>query len=112
MNWLESFHGLAKTQQLDEVRRLSRLAMREQGRLAELNVGATKRHAHERLTAIRFVHAPLPEEGVYPADFSHSEIIGLPSGDAPEAALIGDMMAECVSAAHPAVGSGVGPPGA
>ena len=104
-NWLECLAGLAKAQQLNEVRRLSRIEMRPSGRLAELNVGATKLHVREQLPSLRFVHAPLPKEGPYEADPSHSEIVGLPSRDSLEAALIGDMIAECVSAVHPAIAS-------
>lgn len=103
VNWLEHFRGLPTDRQLDEVRRLSRIDMRANERLAELNVGAVKHHVHERLPSIRFVHNPLPQEDAHPADPSHSEIVGLPPGESLEAALIGDMIAECVSAVHPAV---------
>ena len=44
VNWLEWFGNFTKAQQLNEVRRLSRLEMRKSGCLAELNVGATKQH--------------------------------------------------------------------
>lgn len=47
INWQECFEGMPKAAQLDEVRRLSRLRMRRNGRLAELNVGATKAHLDE-----------------------------------------------------------------
>ena len=77
--------------------------MRQNGRLAELNVGVTKLHLQYHLPSIRFVPAPLPEDGSYPTDPSHSEIVGLPPGGSLEAALVGDMIAECVSAAHPAL---------
>ncbi len=103
VNWLECFAELTKVQQLNQVRRLSRIDMRQNGRLAELNVGATKLHAQQLLPSIRFVPAPLPEEGMHEADPSHSEIAGLPLGDSLEAALIGDLIAECVGAVHPAV---------
>ena len=39
----------------------------------------------------------------YEADPSHSEIEGLPAAEEPHAALIGDLIAECVRAMHPAV---------
>ena len=103
VNWLECFSELPVAGQLGEVRRLSRIDMRPSGRLAELNVGDTQLHVRAQLASIRFVHTPLPEEGTHEADPSHSEIIGLPLGDSLEAALIGDMIAECVSAVHPAV---------
>ena len=102
VNWLEYFRDLTKAQQLEEVRRLSRLTMRRRGCLAELGVGATKQHSSE-LTALRFIHKPLAAENGYEADPSHSEIIGLPQGDSPQAALIGDLIAECIQAIHPAI---------
>ena len=103
VNWLECFGDLSKAEQLDEVRRLSRLDMRKSGRLAELNVGATKHYLRDELDVPRFIHTPLPAEGDYEADSSHSEIVGLPPGNSPQAALIGDMIAECIKAIHQAV---------
>ena len=103
VNWLEYFGDLSKAEQLDEVRRLSRLDMRKSGRLAELNVGTTKHHVRNELDALRFIHSPLPAEGDYGTDPSHSEIVGLPPGNSPQAALIGDMIAECIKAIHQAV---------
>lgn len=103
VNWLECFGDLSKAEQLDEVRRLSRLDMRKNGRLAELNVGITKHYVRNELKSLRFIHTPLPAEGDYEADPSHSEIVGLPPGNSPQAALIGDMIAECIEAIHPAV---------
>ena len=103
VNWLECFPGISKPQQVDEVRRRSRLQLRPTGRFAELQVGPTKQHLHAELASLRFVHDPLPAEGEFEADPSHSEITGLPA-DSPEAELIGDMIAECVTAVHPADG--------
>ena len=93
VNWLECFQRLTGSQQIDEVRRLSRLERRPNGRFAELNVGVTKRHVKDRLNEFRFVHRPLNAIDKFEADPSHSEIVGLPPGDSPEAALIGDMIA-------------------
>lgn len=100
VNWIEYFKNLNKPEQIREVRRLIRLGMRPSGRLAELNVGRTRRRVDH---ALRFVHTPLPAEGGYPADPSHSEVQGLPPGDSADAELIGDMIAECVVSVHPAV---------
>jgi hypothetical protein len=102
VNWLECFSDRTKTQQLNEVRRLSRLKMRKSGCLAELNVGATKQHV-VKLTNLHFIHKPLPIEGDHGADSSHSEIRGLPAGDSLLAAMLGEMIAECIEAAHPTV---------
>ena len=103
VNWLEYFTDLAKPRQLNQVRQLLRLKRRPSGRFAELNVGATGRHLHGRLDACRFIHEPSDADNEYDADPSHSEIIGLPPHGSPEAALIGDMIAECVEAVHPAL---------
>ena len=101
--WLECFEGFSKSRQLDQVRRLSRLQMRRNGRLAELRVGYTKQYVYGELDGLRFVHQPLAAEGTYGADPSHSEIIGLPQADSSEAELIGDVIAECVKAVYPTV---------
>ena len=102
VNWLECFEGLSVPEQLDEVRRLSRLQMRSNGRLAQLRVDRTRNHVRSELEVLRFVHEPLAAEGEYEADPSHSEIVGLPQSDTPEAELIGDLIAECVEAVYPA----------
>ena len=102
VNWLECFSDCTKTQQLNEVRRLSRLKMRKSGCLAELNVGAAKQHVI-KLTALHVIHIPLPAEADYEADPSHSEIRGLPTGDSLLAAMLGEMIADCIEATHPAV---------
>ena len=104
INWIECFEGSSKSKQLDEVRRLSRLQMSKNGRLAKLHVRSTKQYVRGELDSLRFVHQPLATEGEYEADPSHSEIVGLPQVDSPEAELIGDVIAECVKAVHPAVG--------
>ncbi len=103
VNWLDYYQRLDKSQQLDKVRRSSRLVMRRNGRLAELNIGVTKRHVGARLETLRFIHVPLAAEGEYQPDPSHSEIRELPPGDSLEAALIGDMIAECIQTIHPAI---------
>ena len=102
VNWLEYFEGQSKPQQLNEVRRLIRLTMKSSGRLAELEVGATRGHIGQRLDELRFKHTPLLADEKYEADPSHSEIVGLPPKDSPEADMIGDLIAECVIAIHPA----------
>ena len=101
VHWLEIFRDLTKEEQLDEVRRLSRLSMSRNGRLAELSVGETMRLIGDMLDSPRIVHSPLDATEHYEADPSHSEFMGLPDGKSPEAALIGDMIAELVLAVHP-----------
>lgn len=102
VSWLDYFEGHTKSQQLDEVRPLVRLTLRRSGRFAELNVGQTLNHISGSLASVRFVYHPLPTDGEYKADPSHSQIEGLPPVDTDEAELLGDMIAECVTAVHPA----------
>ena len=101
VNWLEYFRSLDKAGQLDKIRYVIQLDLGSNGRLAELNVGVTLRHLSDRLPDMRFVHSPAPPKGQYPSDPSHSDILGLPATGSPESELIGDLMAECVSALHP-----------
>ncbi len=100
VNWLEYFPGISKPQQVQQVRQRSRLRLRPNGRFAELNVGQTKEHVHGELTDLRFVHDPIEAEDGFEADPSHSEIAGLPAADSPEAELVGDMIAEYVTAVY------------
>ena len=102
VNWLECFSDLSKPEQLEQVRQLTRLEMRRNGRLGELNVGLTKQYLQEVLPSLSFVNRPLEADNQYFADPSHSEIIGLPPADSPLAGLIGDMIAQCVLDLHPA----------
>lgn len=103
VNWLECYSDHSKDEQLSQVRRLYRLGISKNGRLAELNIGTTKRCVSSELEGIRFVHKPLPEDDTHEADPSHSEVTGLPQGNSPEAELIGDMIAQSITAVHPAV---------
>lgn len=103
VHWLQSFQGLTKDQQLDEVRRLSRLRMSRNGRLAELRVGRVMQHVSSAVASLSFVHCPLVAEADYAADPSHSEICGLPEAGSLEAELVGEMIAACVEKNHPAV---------
>ena len=103
VHWLECFRYRTKNEQIAAVRRLSRLVMRKRGRLAELNIGKTKQYVLGELEGLRFIHMPLLAAGNYEPDPAHSEIDGLPPGDSPHAELIGDLIAQSVSAIYPAV---------
>ena len=103
INWLDYFQRRSKEEQLGEVRRLIRLSVKPNGRFAELNVGTTKSHIAHIIDDLRFVHTPREATARYRAAPSHSEILGLPPGDSPQAALLGEMIAECVGAIHLAV---------
>ena len=104
VNWIDFFADLGKSEQINEVRRLSRLELRSNGRFAELNVGAAKQAVRAELLDLRFVHDPLPAVDEYEADPSHSQIADLPPvSDSQRSAMIGDMIARCVHNLYPAV---------
>ena len=103
VNWLEVLAS-GGADALSEVRRLSRLQLRRSGRFAELGVGDVLCAVSEELDTLRIVHDPLEAAEGFTADPSHSQIAGLPPADTDEAMLVGDMIAECVTAMHPAVG--------
>ena len=102
VNWLEAV-GREREHQLREVRRLFRLRVRPSGRFAELNVGTVLCVVAEELDTLRIVHDPLEAEYGFDADPSHAEIVGLPPGDSDHAALVGDLIAECIIDMHPAI---------
>ena len=54
------------------------------------------------LDELRFIPTPFAADENYEADPSHSEIVGLPPKDSPEADMIRDLIVECVVAIHPA----------
>lgn len=66
-HWLECFKGLAKDQQLDKVRSVSRLRMSRNGWLSELRVGRVKEHVRPVVAHLSVVHSPLPAVSNYPA---------------------------------------------
>lgn len=107
INWLEDI-GSAKTNQLDNVRRASRLTLKSRGRFAEMNVGTVKLRVAKELDTLRIIHDPLEAEGKFEPDPSHAQIIGLPPGESDQALLVGDLIAECVVAMHPALSGGDG----
>jgi hypothetical protein len=45
---------------------------------------------------ISFVHDPLDANETYPADPSHCLVPGVPVQDTPEAALVKDLIADCI----------------
>ena len=100
---LECFGDLPKEQQLAQVRRVSRLTLSKNGRLVEWQVGPTTQYLLDEAPSIRFVSKPLAADQNHEADPSHSEIEGLPPRDSPQADLLGDMIAQCIMARHPAV---------
>lgn len=104
VNWLECFATGSKQGQVARVRALSRITMSKNGRLAELNVGATRAKTRNACDC-RFRRHPLPAEGGHPEDLSHCEITGLPAYGSSQAAVIGDLIAVTVTETYPAVSS-------
>ena len=78
--------------------------MRPNGRFAELNVGAVLRAVADEIDTLRFVHAPLDAQAGFAADPTHAEAVGLPPSDSDLAASVGDLIRECVTRMHPAIG--------
>ena len=104
INWLDYFADLAKERQLDLVRQSAQLRLGTKAVFAELNVGETWQQLIDTLPGLRFVHSPAPATARYPADPSHSAILGLPPAETEDMALlIGDMIAQQVKALHPAL---------
>ena len=104
VNWLDFFSSLDKTEQINEVRRLSRLKLSRNGRFAELNIDVAKQAVQAVLPNLRFVHDPLPDDDEYEADPSHVQIAELPPlSDSQRSAMIGDIIAQCVQSLYPAV---------
>jgi hypothetical protein len=98
VNWLEWFDPPIE-KQVEGVRRVTRLRYAKSGHLARLNVGRTKSYVRENDPnglSLSFAHAPLDSDGAYPPDPSHSLIKGVPLQDTPEAALVKDLIANCV----------------
>ncbi len=102
VNWLEAF-GPGKDHQLCEVRRLCRLKLRPNGRFAEMNVGTVERQVADELDALRIIHDPLEAEEEFDADPSHAKVVGLPPHESDQALAMGDLIAKCVVATHPAL---------
>jgi hypothetical protein len=85
--------------QVEGVRRLARITYAKSGQLARLNVGTVKRSAENDArpaVLLSFEHDPLEPEGSLPADPSHALMKGVPVRGTPEAALIGDLISDCV----------------
>lgn len=113
--WLECFKDQSQDQQLNTIRCLSRLDMGTCGKLAELNVGKTiedfaaqvKDHNSQQHISLpigcnlQFVRTPLPECDQLPPDPSHCDIYTLPPPNPILFDIIGDFIAESVTAHHP-----------
>ena len=106
VNWLEWFEPPIE-KQVEGVRRLRRLTYSKNGVLAKLNVEQTARYVRESDVAgleLSFVHNPLeakiedPIKSTPPreADPSHGLIYGVPVNDPSLAAMVNDLIAQCI----------------
>lgn len=98
VNWLEWFDSPLENQ-VDGVRHLARITYAKSGRLARLNVFTVKQSVEERGRSgalLSFEHDPLEPAESFPADPSHALIKGVPTRGTPEAAVIGDLISNCV----------------
>jgi hypothetical protein len=99
VNWLEWFDPPIENQ-VDGVRSDARLQYAKTGHLVRLNVGHTKDYVRENspgALVLAFDHAPLePDQQFDRPDPSHALIKGVPEQDTPDAALIKDLIANCV----------------
>lgn len=102
VNWLEAFNSNDLCFQLSEVRRLSRIRLSKNGRLAKLNVSSTKQYVHTHAVKsgisvnLEFLKVPLEKTSEWEADLSHAEISGIPHRGAVEARVIGELIAKSV----------------
>ena len=102
VNWLEAFKSDDTNFQLSEVRRLSRICLRKNGRFAKLNVGNTKQYVRTCTedvgisVALEFLKASLEKTSEAQADLSHAEITGVPLRNSVEARVVGDFIAKSV----------------
>ena len=101
-HWLNFFGDMSRNSQVDCSRMLSRLKLGKRAIFAELNVGNTLDRIMDRVSGARFESRPLPKEGEFLADPSHSKLLGLPAPGTLESELVGDMIAECVQRRYPA----------
>jgi hypothetical protein len=98
VNWLEHFDSPLENQ-VEGVRSAARLRYAKTGQLARLQVGATATYVRQNSPdglQLSFVHDPLPVDGDFVADPSHALIKGVPVADSVEAALIKDLLADCI----------------
>jgi hypothetical protein len=98
VNWLEWFDPPIENQ-VAGVKGLARLTYARTGRLARLNIGQTIQYVRENDLnglVLAFVHDPLDPNGTHSADPSHALINGVPTQDTPEAALVKDLIADCI----------------
>ena len=63
INWVEAFAGIGKDRQISEIRRLFRLAVKKNGRFAELPVGATIEAVLDGIGGLTIEEDPLGPAG-------------------------------------------------
>ncbi|MCL2713215.1 MAG: hypothetical protein FWD68_01100 [Alphaproteobacteria bacterium] len=98
VNWVEYFDPPIDNQ-VQGVRSAARLQYGKTGKLVRLNVGATRDYVRENSPdglQLSFVSDPLPAHEKFGPDPSHALIRGVPVTDSADAALIKDLIANCV----------------
>lgn len=104
VNWLE-WYAPPPEAQVNSVRGVARLKYGATAILVSLNVKKTIEYVSSQLNNevnLAFVHDPLGAEEAFPADPSHSLVIGLPTTDGPEAELVKDLLVDCIKDRFPA----------
>lgn len=101
MNWLDYFASLPGPKRLEAVARKIQLDTKPTGRFAEWNVGTLRANLLTENHDVSVLHDPSPPTQKYGPDPSHCQVYGLPTGDSPEAQLVGDMIAESIQDFHP-----------
>ena len=96
VNWMEKLPG-DRQRQLATLRRLLRLRLARNGRLATLNVGRTKAFLLSGHHPVDIISDPLAATDIHPADPSHAGITDLPTPrDHSAAVFVGALLSQCV----------------
>jgi hypothetical protein len=106
VNWLECFSGILD-EQVEEVRRRTRLHYGATAQLARLQVGVVRAYVAKNGPnghSIDIVQDPLAADAAMAllADPSQAVMEGVPSADHPEGEMIGDLIAHCIKDVFPA----------
>ena len=91
---------MERADQLSMIRETFQLNMSKSARFGELNVGAVVETLKLQGFDVAFVHCPICDVEGRPVDPSHSEIVNLPPTGSPDSALVGYLIAKCVSCLH------------
>lgn len=102
VNWLNYYNDSDKSRQLSRIRQSFQMKASRSARFGELNVGRTIEYLKSQGYDIAFQHFPVCDGNGKLIDPSHSEITRLPPAGNLDAAVVGYLIAKCVSCLHPA----------